>query len=178
MNRLNETNHLVETHMGILKEMNRLYAQKNKDYGDAFHTTFLEEGFAMARIRLTDKLSRFKTLSRQESQEVKDESLRDTLLDLANYAVMTVMELDGKKPASTPSPNEGIGIREGNVEADSPSKDVEGKPDDTDQDPDPKDITPLSIVDTTPRKERKQKSVNDELYRPSIDPRTVKSRFA
>lgn len=48
----------------------------------------------MARIRLSDKLSRFKTLSKNPVQQVQDESMRDTLLDLANYAIMTVMEMD------------------------------------------------------------------------------------
>ena len=54
----------VQRHAEICKEINRLYEQKNHDYGDSFHQTFVEEGMAMARIRLGDKLSRFKTLSR------------------------------------------------------------------------------------------------------------------
>ncbi len=50
---------------------------------------------AMARIRLDDKLNRFKTLSRAGAeQQVSDESIKDTLLDLANYAVMTVLEME------------------------------------------------------------------------------------
>lgn len=81
-------------HKKICNELNDLYTRKNHDYGNAFHESFLEEGFAMARVRLTDKLSRFKTLSRNNNAEVKDESIRDTLIDLANYAIMTVMELD------------------------------------------------------------------------------------
>lgn len=48
----------VERHADICKEINALYAKKNHDYGDSFHQTFLEEGLAMARIRLGDKLSR------------------------------------------------------------------------------------------------------------------------
>ena len=80
--------------MELCKYLNRLYAKKNHDYGDSFHTSFVEEGLAMARIRLGDKLSRFKALSRQGERQVQDESMRDTLLDLANYAIMTVMELD------------------------------------------------------------------------------------
>lgn len=48
----------------------------------------------MARIRLGDKFSRFKTLTRSEDRAVKNESIRDTLIDLANYAIMTVMEMD------------------------------------------------------------------------------------
>lgn len=83
-----------EQHMELCKYLNELYAKKNHDYGDSFHTSFVEEGLAMARIRLGDKLSRFKALSRQGERQVQDESMRDTLLDLANYAIMTVMELD------------------------------------------------------------------------------------
>ena len=48
----------------------------------------------MARIRLGDKFSRFKTLSRGGEQKVNDESIRDTLIDLANYAIMTVVEME------------------------------------------------------------------------------------
>lgn len=57
----------------------------------------VEEGMAMPRIRLGDKLARFKSLTKSEVQEVKDESIRDTLIDLANYAIMTVLELDDLK---------------------------------------------------------------------------------
>lgn len=87
----------VERHADICKEINALYAKKNHDYGDSFHQTFLEEGLAMARIRLGDKLSRFNTLTKSGGQQVNDESIRDTLIDLANYAIMTVMELDEQK---------------------------------------------------------------------------------
>lgn len=89
----------VDMHMDICVEMNKIYEQKNHDYGDSFHATFLEEGMAMARIRLSDKLNRFKQLSRtcwgsgQDDRQVKDESIEDTLIDLANYAIMTVMEM-------------------------------------------------------------------------------------
>ena len=86
----------VQEHMRIATELNELYERKNKDYGDSFHTSFIEEGMAMVRIRLGDKLNRFKTLTKSNQQEVKDESIRDTLIDLANYAIMTVMELDRK----------------------------------------------------------------------------------
>jgi len=85
----------VERHMDICKGLNEIYEKKNHDYGDSFHDTFVEEGMAMARIRLSDKLNRFKKLSKADSeQKVNDESIRDTLLDLANYAIMTVMEMD------------------------------------------------------------------------------------
>lgn len=84
----------VQRHTEICKEINNLYERKNHDYGDSFHQTFVEEGMAMARIRLGDKFSRFKTLSRSGEQKVNDESIRDTLIDLANYAIMTVLEME------------------------------------------------------------------------------------
>ena len=62
-----------------------------------------EEGMAMARIRLGDKLARFKSLTKSGVQEVKDESIRDTLIDLANYAIMTVLEMDDLKMEGTPN---------------------------------------------------------------------------
>ena len=86
----------IEKHLKICNELNALYAKKNHDYGDSFHLSFNEEGMAMARIRLSDKLNRFKNLSRSTKQEVKDESLRDTLIDLANYAIMTILEMENE----------------------------------------------------------------------------------
>lgn len=85
----------VQRHRDLCDQLNKIYEQKNHDYGDSFGKTFQEEGFAMSRIRLSDKLNRFKSLSKNpESQQVNDESIRDTLLDLANYAIMTVLEMD------------------------------------------------------------------------------------
>ena len=84
----------VQMHREICEEINDLYARKNQDYGDSFHQTFVEEGMAMARIRLGDKFNRFKTLSRSGEQKVDNESIRDTLIDLANYAIMTVLEME------------------------------------------------------------------------------------
>lgn len=86
----------IEKHLKICNELNALYAKKNHDYGDSFHLSFVEEGMAMARIRLSDKFNRFKTLSRSTKQEVNDESMRDTLIDLANYAIMTILEMENE----------------------------------------------------------------------------------
>ena len=90
----------VERHHDLCVGLNTLYVKKNHDYGDSFHTTFEEEGMAMARIRLSDKLNRFKSLSRAMGKhEVADESMKDTLLDLANYALMTVLEMEDAENA-------------------------------------------------------------------------------
>lgn len=88
----------VTKHKKICAELGALYEKKNRDYGDAFHLSYLEEGLAMSRIRLGDKFNRFKNLSKNpEAQAVNGESIRDTLLDLANYAVMTVIEMEGSE---------------------------------------------------------------------------------
>ncbi len=83
----------VKMHKSVCDELNALYERKNHDYGDSYHNTYLKWGLPMAAIRLEDKLNRIETLIRTEGQ-VKDESIRDTLIDLANYSIMTVMELD------------------------------------------------------------------------------------
>ena len=87
----------VAHHRMICDEMNELYAKKNHDYGDSFAQSFREEGMAMVRIRLGDKFNRLKALTRGGEQKVADESIRDTLIDLANYAIMTVLEMEGEK---------------------------------------------------------------------------------
>ena len=86
----------VEKHKQICDELNALYAKKNHDYGDSFHISFVEEGMSMPRIRLGDKFNRFKNLSRNNNPEVNDESIRDTLIDLANYAIMTILEMENE----------------------------------------------------------------------------------
>ena len=84
----------IARHKALCDELNALYIRKNHDYGDSFHLSCEEEGLAMARIRLTDKPLRFKALSRGAEQMVEGEPIRDTLIDLANYAIMTILELE------------------------------------------------------------------------------------
>lgn len=81
----------------LCREMHDLYVRKNHDYGDSFHKSYQEYGMVMPLIRMGDKLNRLKTLSKCAKTDVTDESIRDTLMDLANYAVMTIQELDEVK---------------------------------------------------------------------------------
>lgn len=82
----------INNHFEICKKLNALYAQKNHDYGDSFAKSFKEYGMTMPCIRLEDKLNRLKALTRNGDQQVSDESIDDTLMDLANYAIMTLVE--------------------------------------------------------------------------------------
>lgn len=85
----------VRLHKEILANIHDLYQRKNHDYGDSFHLLYQEEGMAAVRIRLSDKLNRLKTLTRDgATQMVSDESIYDTLMDIANYSVMALIELD------------------------------------------------------------------------------------
>ena len=77
----------------ITEEMVTLYSKKNTDYGDAFTQSLDEDGLLVSKIRLKDKLNRFAKLIENDAL-VNDESMRDTLIDMANYAVMTMMWLD------------------------------------------------------------------------------------
>lgn len=79
----------------ITDYMYQIYEKKNADYGDSFSKTYDEFGLTASAIRINDKTERFKKLIKQDAQ-VKDESIKDTLLDLANYAVLTLMEMSKK----------------------------------------------------------------------------------
>lgn len=80
----------------ITKSMNDLYEAKNKDYGDSFNKTLHEFGLVASAVKLVDKIRRFKNLMKADAK-VKDESIEDTLIDLANYSVMTLLFLNEKK---------------------------------------------------------------------------------
>lgn len=81
----------IELHKQICGNMHNTYKAKNADYGDSFAKVREEYPEAIC-IRLMDKLERLKTLYKGGEQRVKDESIDDTLLDIANYAVMELLE--------------------------------------------------------------------------------------
>lgn len=74
----------------VMKEGLELFAKKNKDYGDAF----AECGTVGVLVRMQDKIRRCESISKHGITLVNTESLRDTLIDLMNYAGMAVMLLD------------------------------------------------------------------------------------
>ena len=94
----------VEKLRAILEEMAQTYERKNHDYGNSFDDSLDRHGLVASVVRIGDKMNRFETLSKKKAM-VADESLRDTLLDMANYAIMTVMWIDGKATAALPAAN-------------------------------------------------------------------------
>lgn len=93
MDRNNARSGKVNDFEGITQQMVSLYEKKNHDYGDSFGETFRKLGPISAITRITDKYNRLVSLATKGEQQVNDEKLEDTLIDLANYAVMTIMEL-------------------------------------------------------------------------------------
>jgi hypothetical protein len=89
----------ADRHREILNSIHESYKRKNHDYGDSFHKSFEKFGLIAPVVRMSDKMGRLETLCQKEAQ-VKEESIRDTLMDLANYCIMTVMELDAQKEAT------------------------------------------------------------------------------
>ena len=81
----------VETHIRICEELNKVYEQKNHDYGDSFARVRRQYPQSI-NIRLWDKLLRLDQLNAGVAAQVKDESIEDTLLDMANYCIMEVLE--------------------------------------------------------------------------------------
>lgn len=80
----------------ITEKMFETFKAKNHDYGSSFSNLFKECGMTYAYGHMAEKLNRVKSLMSDESK-VKGESMRDSLLDLANYAILTVMEIDKQK---------------------------------------------------------------------------------
>lgn len=83
----------VDSFMDITTNMAKVYAAKNHDYGNSFDCSLYKFGLIAGLVRMGDKMNRLESLINKKAM-VKDESIRDTLLDLASYCIMTVMWLN------------------------------------------------------------------------------------
>lgn len=89
-------------HKEICEELNEIYIAKNTAYNDSFGKTVMKKGIIAAVTRMEDKWTRFEALAFEAlasgvQNDVYDESIIDTLNDLANYAIMTRIELERMK---------------------------------------------------------------------------------
>lgn len=83
-----------DTFKKIVDEMYDLYVKKNRDYGGSVTDTYEKFGLTSFLVRLSDKLNRITNLTINNKENlVKDEKIQDTLLDLANYAILALIEL-------------------------------------------------------------------------------------
>ena len=97
---------LVRQHKAVCDMLNEIYEQKNKAYGDSFRQTYNDLGIISAVTRINDKFNRLKTLAKNKEINQGDESIADTLLDMANYCIMTYMELQNKNKCVKENENE------------------------------------------------------------------------
>lgn len=87
-----------QLHREICNGLHELYVAKNHDYGDSVHDTYIKYGLTSFLVRMEDKLNRIRTLNnKSEDIKVKDEKIEDTLRDLANYAIIALVELKSDK---------------------------------------------------------------------------------
>ena len=77
----------------ITDKMFETFKAKNHDYGSSFSNLFNECGMTYAYGHMAEKLERVKSLMKDEAK-VKGEGMKDSMLDLANYAILTVMEIE------------------------------------------------------------------------------------
>lgn len=80
----------VEQMKQVQQEGLELFTKKNADYGDAF----AKYGVIGVLMRIEDKIQRSMSITKNGVNLVNDEGIRDTLLDLHNYAAMALMLLD------------------------------------------------------------------------------------
>lgn len=87
----------IDVHKKLLDDMHDLYIKKNADYGNSVHDTYEKYGLVSFLVRMEDKLNRVRNLNKDNVKisdaKVKDEKIEDTLMDLANYAILAIMEL-------------------------------------------------------------------------------------
>lgn len=76
-----------------LSKMGDVFAVKNKKYGNSFEISLDKYGIIAALTRISDKFNRVENLIINNDKGTDDESLLDTLLDMANYCVMTAIYL-------------------------------------------------------------------------------------
>ena len=82
----------------VQHEAKELFSKKNQDYGDAF----ANYGPIGILVRIGDKLQRLQSISSSGITLVQDEKLRDSLIDLHNYAAMAIMLLDNPEEPKIP----------------------------------------------------------------------------
>lgn len=72
----------------LSEQLSTTLIQKNHDYGNSYEKTVNEYGDMIIPLRIDDKVNRLKTLLSGTDSQVRDESVADTLLDIAGYALL------------------------------------------------------------------------------------------
>ena len=81
-------------------QLAKILQEKNDAYGDSFTKSIDEDGLLVLKIRLGDKFNRVSSLIKRGELEENDESLEDTLLDMAGYSILGLKYLEEHKDES------------------------------------------------------------------------------
>lgn len=100
MNNDNNNINDVQAFKGITREMLETYERKNADYGNSFSETIREFGYIPAVARINDKLQRIKKMVKGEKMNI-NENMRDNLMDISVYCILTIMEIDKTQNKAT-----------------------------------------------------------------------------
>lgn len=111
-NKVGEVNVSMESskeirHGQLCNQLHDTYVRKNADYGDSATRTFKEFGAVSYATRISDKFNRFIQLVKGNEAKVKDESIKDTLIDMANYCLMAVVDMEDEEPVNAEGENNG-----------------------------------------------------------------------
>lgn len=88
-------NKIINQHADYMENLHETYIKKNTDYGSSFDDSLDKFGSIAGVIRISDKYNRLVQLVQNTGKGlVNDESMSDTLLDMANYAIMMAMWLE------------------------------------------------------------------------------------
>lgn len=95
---MNDKPNKVEMFWRLASQIYDVYQKKNQDYQDSFAQSVDKYGYIAGIVRISDKFSRIENLLLySKDAKVKDESVIDTLLDLASYSIMLAIEVIDKQ---------------------------------------------------------------------------------
>ena len=89
-----------KAHKELLDYIENLYVTKNNAYGNSFSRLYEEVGILSAATSIGHKYHRFINLAKNGEENFSYEGIRDTLIDMSNYCLLAVMELDKQEKAN------------------------------------------------------------------------------
>ena len=108
MRLLIDYNPIHEEFFSLIKQMCDTFLAKNSDYAGSDAADMMKNFMACQEFgikmsdgiatRMSDKIMRMQNLMRTRTQKVKDESLIDTVVDLANYCLLLTIALKREGP--------------------------------------------------------------------------------
>lgn len=96
----------VSQFRSITQSLVALYKEKNEDYGNSFERRVLKYGLSAALTHISEKFDRIESLIMKGGENPNFESLNDSLVDLANFSIMTIMALREREISEVDFENE------------------------------------------------------------------------